>query len=86
MATPIKISSAANTEITVGSTPVNLREVFENNNESSAVKNANKYMLYIENSPIRLLYDGNIPTGDIGIPVPIGTFSIPVTAGTITWF
>ena len=84
MATPIKISSAANTEITVGTTVINLRDIFETRDESTAVKNAKKFMLYVSTSAIRLFYDGNTPTSTLGVLVDAGNqISLPVTAGNI---
>lgn len=84
MATPIKISSAANTEITVGTTVINLRDIFEIRSESNAVKNAKKFVLYVYDNPVRIFYDGNTPTSSLGVFVQADkAISIPVTSGNI---
>jgi len=75
MALPIKFDTAANAEITVSSTVINVFDYFKALGENNSVLfDANVWSLYVEDGSIRIFDNGNIPTTSLGVLVNEGQF------------
>ena len=86
MAVTRKISSAANSQLTISNTAVNLLETLVANGESAEVRGADYWTFNIEDKNIRMFWDGNTPTAALGMPVFVnGTITVNATADKINF-
>jgi hypothetical protein len=83
MANAKKISSAANTQLSISTVQL-LSDVFEANNESEAVRGCDSFVINPEDGNVRVLWDGNTPTTALGMLLVQGQWlTIPASANLI---